>query len=94
MAQVTIDVPRFEVRVNRRLVELTNREFEIFRGIKDANGRVVGRRELKELAGIGRRIDQRAVDQYVSRLRRKLKKAGGSDIIRSVTGRGYKYSNR
>jgi two-component system response regulator CpxR len=75
-------------------VELTSVEFDLLDALLRAAGTVVSRNDLA-LAALGREISplDRAVDQHVSNLRRKLgAHDGGFDRIKSVRGSGYMYT--
>lgn len=67
-------------------VELTRREFELLAFLAAHPGRVFSRAELLDRVwGIDFTGTERTVDQHVAQLRHRL----GSEIVRTVHGRGY-----
>jgi two-component system OmpR family response regulator len=66
-------------------------EFRLLRALVEAEGKVLGREELVESVGVTGGSPERTVDVLVSRLRRKLMKAFGQDLIATVRGRGYSF---
>lgn len=73
--EVEVDFERHEVRVKGRLLSLPPKEFELFKILIEANGKVLSREYLLErIWGYERsaEIDTRTVDQHIARLRRKL----------------------
>lgn len=87
---VEIDTRKFVVRVGRRKVRPTYKEFEILRALSDAGGAVVSRGELvsKVWGGSPSVIDSRTIDQHVARLRRKV----GRGVIETHSKRGYAFA--
>lgn len=86
-----LDARTHEVVVAGKPLLLDPKEFHILRLLLEAHGRVVGRHELLlEVWGYMKDLgmDPRMVDQYVSRIRRKLK-AEGRRIV-TVPTIGYK----
>ncbi|HEV2686011.1 MAG TPA: response regulator transcription factor [Actinomycetota bacterium] len=87
---VSLDADARLVTVNDEPVELTAKEFDVLEYLLRNAGRIVGRRELKEAVwGFTFDADTKSVDLYVHYLRRKLKRAGASDLIRTSRGVGY-----
>lgn len=66
-------------------------EFRLLRALVEAEGRVLSREELVDTVGVTGASPERTVDVLVSRLRRKLIKAFGQDLIATVRGRGYSF---
>ena len=84
-----IDEARHEVRVKSREIHLAPKEFAILVTLKNADGRVLSRHDLRSAISKKRdNCDGRTIDQHISRLRRKLK---GINVIRTVVSSGYKY---
>ena len=77
------------------LVTLSTGEFRLLRAFIERPQRVLSRDQLLDLAfsGDGDVFD-RAVDVQVSRLRRKLERDGGGELIRTVRGEGYLFTQR
>ncbi len=86
-----LDSRNHEVLSGGKTLALEPKEFHILRLLLEAHGRVVGRREmLQQVWGYSKDLgmDQRMVDQSISRLRRKLK--GEGHRIVTVPTLGYK----
>ncbi len=88
-----IDLPRREVRVGERDVDLTPTEFRLLLAFARAPGQVFTRQQL-----IDRAFDdafdgfERNIDVHMMNLRRKLAlPAGGTPAIKTVYGVGYKF---
>jgi DNA-binding response OmpR family regulator len=79
-----------QVRRGSRLVELTNREFELLRLLAENAGRPV-RKEviLERVWGDEYEADSNLVKTYVNTIRRKLNADGETDLIQVVRGFGY-----
>jgi DNA-binding response OmpR family regulator len=70
-----MDMEKYEVRLARRALSLTTKEFELLKTLWTARGRALTREDLLEKVwGVDRAadIDTRTVDQHVARLREKL----------------------
>jgi DNA-binding response OmpR family regulator len=87
-----IDPRRHEVRINRHLVELTPKEFELLHLMASHPGRVFSREELLERVwGYSYLGNTRTVDVHINRLRHKLADEGlCDDLICTEWGAGYK----
>lgn len=66
-------------------------EFRLLRALIEAGGRVLSREALVQTVGVSGAQPERTVDVLVSRLRRKLMRAFGQDLIATVRGRGYSF---
>ena len=91
----TVDLDRCEVRfADGRLAPLSEMETEILRHLATNPGRVISREELlARVWGIdNHKLETRAVDMHITRLRTKLDagESGGSiEWITTVRGKGY-----
>jgi DNA-binding response OmpR family regulator len=93
LGDLEVDADRHEARVGGRLVPLSSLELRLLTALLDADGRVLGRDRLLDAIhgeGEGDVLD-RAIDQYVKRLREKL----GDDpaeprYVATVRGAGYR----
>jgi two-component system OmpR family response regulator len=86
---IVLDPVRHVCRVDGRELLLTVSEFELFRALLEAPGRVLTRAQWVEQAyGVGHYISDRTVDSHVRRLRQKL--ATRADVIETVYGVGYR----
>jgi DNA-binding response OmpR family regulator len=93
LGDLEVDADRHEARVDGRLVPLSSLELRLLTALLDADGRVLGRdRLLDAIHGEGEGdVTDRAIDQYVKRLREKL----GVDpteprYVATVRGAGYR----
>lgn len=75
------------------VVPLSGGEFRLLRAFSARPQRVLTREQLLDLAfDNDSDVFDRAVDVQVSRLRRKLERPGGPEIIRTVRGEGYLFA--
>jgi DNA-binding response OmpR family regulator len=88
---VVVDLARHRVSVDGRPVSLSFREHALLTYLVEHQGEVHDRRRLlSALVGEtdGDPINERTIDVYLQRLRRRLEPYG--DIVRTVRGRGYR----
>lgn len=72
-------------------VSLTVSEFNIIKALALAPGRILSRDQLiDQLHGPGFAITDRTIDSHIRNLRRKFAEAGGSDVIETRAGVGYR----
>jgi DNA-binding response OmpR family regulator len=73
VGDLAIDLPRRQVRVNDRPIELTATEFELLATLARSPGRVFTRAQLLDaIHGVAFDAYERAVDAHVKNIRRKL----------------------
>ena len=88
---ITLDLDRFEVMVNNRVVDLTLREFEVLKFLASDPGQVITRDVLLEKVwGYEYYGDIRTVDVTVRRIREKIEKDTSNPKI-LITKRGVGY---
>ena len=88
---LTLDLDRFEVMVNDKIVDLTLREFEVLKFLASDPGQVITRETLLEKVwGYEYYGDIRTVDVTVRRIREKIEKDTSSPKI-LITKRGVGY---
>ena len=88
---LTLDLDRFEVMVNDRIVDLTLREFEVLKFLAAEPGQVITRETLLEKVwGYEYYGDIRTVDVTVRRIREKIEKDTSNPKI-LITKRGVGY---
>lgn len=88
---LTVDLNRYEVRKNDQVVELTLREFELFKYLAEQENQVFTREKLlEEVWGYEYYGDIRTVDVTVRRLREKIED-DSSDPQYIMTKRGVGY---
>ena len=85
---LTFDLKSGRVRAGDALLDIPARETGVLRALLLANGRVLSKSRLIEsLSSFEEDISENAIEQYVSRLRRRL--AGHGVSIRAARGLGY-----
>lgn len=90
-AELSIDVPRHEVRVDEQTVILTATEFKLLEILAQRRGRVQTRdRLLQDVWGYDNPIDSRTVDTHMRRLREKLGNAARH--LETIRGVGYRFT--
>ena len=90
---IKIDVLAREVRVKSVIVSLTATEFELLKLLIEHPRQVFTRDQLAPIIGAVQSFGQEhALDTHASRLRVKIRKAGGPDVVISVRGVGYRLS--
>jgi two-component system response regulator VicR len=90
---IVIDLERFDVYIDGKSAELTQREFELFRFLSAQSGKVYSREELlHEVWQYDYLGDLRAVDVAVRRLREKIEHDSAKpEHIMTKRGVGYYY---
>jgi DNA-binding response OmpR family regulator len=88
---MTLDVDGHELWIDGTSISLTGTEMSVLRALIRAGGRALTRTDLLDLAwgSANFEISERAVDNVVLRLRRKLPKP---DLIQTVRGVGFRLS--
>ncbi len=87
---LTLRVATRELLVGEKLVELTRTEFDLLEIVTASPKLVFTRPQLLErLWGKNWFGDDHVIDVHIANLRKKLKAAGGDDVIRTVRGVGY-----
>lgn len=90
--KLEVDLERYEVKLNGKLVELSSKEFTFLKILLAAKGKVLTRDQLLESVwgyDQASEIDTRTVDQHVARLRVKLGSESGR--LATVKNIGYKF---
>ncbi len=93
MGDIRVDVGALRAFRGRHVIDLTRREVVLLKILFERRGRPVSRNDLLDLAwGNNFMPDSRALDQYISTLRRKIERdPARPEIIRTVHGVGYRY---
>jgi DNA-binding response OmpR family regulator len=90
---IEIDVVAREVRVNSTLVSLTATEYELLKLLMEHPKQVFTRAQLAPTIGASQNFGlEHALDTHASRLRLKIRNAGGVEIVAAVRGVGYRLS--
>jgi two-component system alkaline phosphatase synthesis response regulator PhoP len=92
-ADVEVDFTRGEVRRGGRPVDLTFTEFKLLGAFVQNPGRVLSRQQLLDAAwGVGTVLSDRAVDNHIVNLRRKIERIPTEPAhLVSVRGLGYRF---
>ncbi|MFF1839370.1 response regulator transcription factor [Streptomyces sp. NPDC058231] len=91
VAELRLDPVRHLLEVRGKPVALTPTEFRLLASLMAAPGNTVRRRELLRTAWPhGARVSENTLDQYLTRLRRKLREADSPQEISTVRGVGYR----
>ncbi|MFJ8935047.1 response regulator transcription factor [Streptomyces sp. NPDC102365] len=90
---LVIDAVRHVVSIRDAPVDLTPTEFRLLAALMAATGGIVHRRELVRAGWPeGAQVHDNTLDQYLTRLRRKLREAGSARTIRTARGVGHRLS--
>jgi DNA-binding response OmpR family regulator len=92
VGSLRIDVPRREVKVAGRVVELTAKEFDLLLHFARAPGRVSSRAQLlQQVWGYGHSGYEHTVNTHINRLRAKIERdPDRPELIQTVWGVGYR----
>ena len=89
LGDLQIDIPRHEVRIQGKRVELTATEFKLLTVLAQRKGRVQSRDKLlQDVWEYDNLIDTRTVDTHMRRLREKMGRA--AKYLDTVRGVGYR----
>ena len=84
---VKIDTAKHEVKIGRKEVFLTPKEYGLLLALLNQKGFVLSRQELlAQVWGFKKNVESRSIDQHLARIRAKI----GRDAIRTIVGFGYK----
>jgi two-component system phosphate regulon response regulator PhoB len=90
LGALEIDVPRHQVTVSGKAIELTATEFKLLEILARRRGRVQTRdRLLQDVWGYDNPIDSRTVDTHMRRLREKI--GAAADDLETIRGVGYRF---
>jgi DNA-binding response OmpR family regulator len=87
-----LDLAAYRVWIDGKLLDVTQTEFELVATLMRHKGRVLSRVQLLEaVQGVAHEELERAIDQHIKNVRRKLKEAVGDiPIIQTIYGVGYR----
>ncbi|HET7467299.1 MAG TPA: response regulator transcription factor [Candidatus Dormibacteraeota bacterium] len=93
-SDVSLDVPRMEVRIGGRRVDLTKTEFQLLAMLARQPGRVFTRAQLLDaVRGVAFESYERAIDAHVKNIRRKIEPDPRSPrYLLTVFGVGYRFA--
>jgi len=91
---VELDVPRMEVRIGGRRVDVTKTEFELLATMARQPGRVFTRAQLLEaVRGVAVESYERAIDAHIKNIRRKIEPDTREPrYLQTVFGVGYRFA--
>jgi len=93
-SQLTVDTMKHEIRVGSQVVSVPRKEFQLLSLLALNAGRTLSREQIIEhLWGMDFSGDQRVVDLYLDRLRKRLRPAGDTPPgwqLKTVWGVGYR----
>lgn len=88
---LVLDAVRHSATVDGNRVELTPTEFRLLAALTAAGGELVRRRDLLRAGWPeGAQVSDNTLDQYLTRLRRKLRAAGSALTIATARGIGHR----
>ncbi|MEV6112805.1 response regulator transcription factor [Streptomyces sp. NPDC052109] len=88
---LVLDAVRHSATVQGRRVDLTPTEFRLLAALTAAGGELVRRRDLLRAGWPeGAQVSDNTLDQYLTRLRRKLRTAGSERTIATARGIGHR----
>lgn len=95
-AGLTLDVPRMQVTVGDRAVEVTPTEFQLLATLAGQPGRIFTRGQLLDAVhGVAFESYERAIDAHIKNIRRKIEPNPREPrYILTVYGVGYKFAER
>ncbi|MDR0440115.1 MAG: response regulator [Candidatus Accumulibacter sp.] len=93
---LALDSERWQAVWHGRDLGLTAIEFKLLKEMADQPERIFTREQLMDaMHGNERIVADRTVDSHIKKIRRKIAEAApGTELIRSVYGIGYKYSEQ
>ncbi|HET9027988.1 MAG TPA: response regulator [Trueperaceae bacterium] len=94
VGRLVVDLDAVSASLAGEELQLTTTEFRLLATLAAAPGRVFSRAELIEKALPESDILERTLDSHVKNLRRKLAGAGGSELLGTVRGVGFRLVER
>ena len=93
LGNLTLSAVRHSVSVRSTPVDLTPTGFRVLAALMAASGGIVSRRDLVRTGWPeGAQVHDNTLDQYLTRLRRKLREAGSDRTIGTARGIGHRLS--
>ena len=95
VGDVTLDLPRMQVTVGDKEIELTATEFQLLQALASQPGRIFTRSQLlNAVHGVAIESYERAIDAHIKNIRRKLEPVPHEPrYIQTVYGVGYRFSD-
>jgi len=90
IGELFIDIPRHQVTVKNKRIDLTATEFKLITVLAQRRGRVQSREQLlQDVWEYNTLVDTRTVDTHMRRLREKL--GAAAEYLETVRGVGYRF---
>jgi two-component system response regulator BaeR len=92
--ELSINTDFLSVSLGSKNIELTHVEFNLFKKLYEAKGRIFNRDQLMDtIYDDGRIVSDRTIDSHIKKIRKKLKALDdNAEYIHSIYGCGYKYA--
>jgi len=93
--EISVDTISKQVEVNRQVLELTKKEYQLLLYFIVNKGKVISKNAIAQhLWGDGMEASGNLdfIYTHIKNLRKKLNEAGSSDYIRAIYGMGYKFT--
>ena len=88
-ADLELDLERYKVRRNGKLINVTPMQFRLLRHLMENPTVVFSRKQLLGDVWQGQQLDEGAVTACIVRLRRLLNAGGGINLIKNIPAAGY-----
>ena len=90
LGNIELKCSEHEVYVDKKIVHLTQKEYDLLRYLIDNKGKVCTRSKIiEDVWNIGFDYDTSIIDVYINSLRKKLNMNKESTFIKTVRGIGY-----
>lgn len=94
-ANLTLDVEQHEFMIGTDSVPLTNSEFRFMQLLMERPQQVFTREQIVQALGLASGFGaDHIIDSHASRLRSKVRKNGGPEVVQAVRGVGFRLSSR
>ena len=91
---IELDIQSLQAIINGARADLSLCEFRLLYNFMRSPNKVLTRSDIKNLTkGSHNAIEERSIDVYIMRLRKNLNKYGKSNLIQTVRGVGYRFSD-
>jgi len=90
---IEVDLERHRVKAGETVLDLSPTEFRLLRFLMERKGKVFSRDQILDAVWKGEAfVESRTVDVHIRRLRAELDRAGAGDLVETVRGVGYRFS--
>jgi two-component system response regulator MprA len=90
---VVVDLSEGRAKRGDRLLPLTGIEFRVLAALMRSSGQLVTYEQLAEAVwAVTTGPESNSLEVHISRIRQKLEREGGSRLIQTVRGLGYRFS--